>query len=61
MKGVVFVLKALYGKKFMGIERSTFIIDEDGFIIKIFRSEKWPVEKLLGELAAEAEAFKKQR
>jgi hypothetical protein len=24
-------------------------------------SENWPVEKLLGELAAEAEAFKKQR
>ncbi len=29
--------KNLYGKKTMGIERSTFIIDENGKIIKIFR------------------------
>ncbi len=37
MKGGALVLKALYGKKFMGIERSTLIVDEDRFIIKIFR------------------------
>ena len=32
--------KNMYGKKVMGIERSTFIIDEDGKI-KIFRKVKW--------------------
>jgi peroxiredoxin Q/BCP len=29
--------KNLYGKRYWGTERSTFIIDEDGRIIKIFR------------------------
>lgn len=29
--------KNMYGKKVMGIERSTFVIDEQGKIIKIFR------------------------
>lgn len=28
--------KSMYGKKFMGIIRSTFIIDEDGRILKVF-------------------------
>ena len=28
--------KSMYGKKFMGIIRSTFIIDEDGVIMKVF-------------------------
>ena len=28
--------KSLYGKKYMGLERSTFIIDEAGKIGKIF-------------------------
>ena len=28
--------KSLYGRKFMGIERTTFIIGEDGKILKIF-------------------------
>ncbi|MEK6970712.1 MAG: thioredoxin-dependent thiol peroxidase, partial [archaeon] len=28
--------KSLYGKKFMGIVRSTFVIDEDGTILKAF-------------------------
>ncbi|MGI6457071.1 MAG: thioredoxin-dependent thiol peroxidase [bacterium] len=32
--------KNMYGKKVMGIERSTFIIDEDGKIKKIFRKVK---------------------
>jgi len=30
----------MYGKKVMGIERSTFIIDEKGTIKKIFRKVK---------------------
>ncbi len=29
--------KSMYGKKFMGIERSTFLIDENGIIQKIWR------------------------
>jgi len=29
--------KNMYGKKVMGIERSTFIIDEDGTIVKEYR------------------------
>lgn len=32
--------KTLYGKKFMGVERTTFIIDEDGKIEKIFPKVK---------------------
>jgi thioredoxin-dependent peroxiredoxin len=26
----------MYGKKYMGIQRKTFLIDEDGKIVKIF-------------------------
>lgn len=32
--------KNMYGKKFMGIERSTFLIDEDGKIEQIWRKVK---------------------
>lgn len=32
--------KNMYGKKVMGIERSTFIIDEDGTVKKVFRKVK---------------------
>lgn len=32
--------KNMYGKKVMGIERSTFVIDENGIIKKIFRKVK---------------------
>ena len=32
--------KNMYGKKVMGIERTTFVIDEDGKIEKIFRKVK---------------------
>ena len=32
--------KNMYGKKVMGIERSTFIVDEDGRIAKVFRKVK---------------------
>jgi peroxiredoxin Q/BCP len=32
--------KTLYGRKFMGIERSTFVIDEKGKIAAIFRKVK---------------------
>lgn len=30
----------MYGKKSIGVERSTFIIDENGIIKKIFRKVK---------------------
>lgn len=36
----VWVEKQQYGRKFMGIERSTFLIDKDGLIRKIWRKVK---------------------
>jgi len=32
--------KSMYGRKFMGIERSTFLIDQSGHIAKIWRKVK---------------------
>ena len=32
--------KNMYGKKHMGVERSTFIIDEDGILVEILRKVK---------------------
>lgn len=32
--------KSMYGRKFMGIERTTFVIDEKGKIVKIFPKVK---------------------
>ena len=32
--------KSMYGKKYMGIERSTFIIDEKGVLMKEYRNVK---------------------
>jgi len=32
--------KNMYGKKYMGVERSTFIIDKDGVTVKIIRKVK---------------------
>lgn len=44
--------KSMYGKKYMGIVRTTFIIDEKGVIEKIFDKVKIPkhVETLLSEV-----------
>ena len=36
----VWVEKSMYGRKYMGIERSTFLIGTDGKIRKIFRKVK---------------------
>ena len=36
----VWVEKSMYGKKFMGIERATFLIDEGGKIVDIWRKVK---------------------
>ena len=34
--------KSMYGKKYMGVERSTFLVDENGTIEKIWRKVKVP-------------------
>lgn len=38
----VWVEKSMYGRKYMGIERSTFLIGEDGKILKLWRKVKVP-------------------
>lgn len=40
MKYGVWKEKSMYGRKYMGVERSTFIIDKTGKIKKIFRKVK---------------------
>lgn len=44
--------KSMYGKKFMGIERATFLIDENGVIQKIWNKVKVPnhIEDVLAEI-----------
>ncbi|MHA6262156.1 peroxiredoxin [Arenibacterium sp. CAU 1754] len=46
--------KNMYGKKFMGIERSTFLIDAEGKIAKVWRKVKVPghVEEVLEAVRA---------
>lgn len=48
------VEKSMYGKKFMGIERSTFLIDADGNLREIWRKVKVPghVEAVLESVKA---------
>jgi len=50
----VWVQKAMYGRKYFGMERSTFLVDADGKIVRIWRKVKVPghVEDVLK--AAEA-------
>jgi len=38
----VWVQKSMYGKTYMGIERSTFVIDSNGKVAKIWRKVKVP-------------------
>ncbi|WP_421983223.1 thioredoxin-dependent thiol peroxidase [Roseibium sp.] len=38
----VWVEKSMYGKKYMGVERSTFLIDKDGKIAQVWRKVKVP-------------------
>ena len=38
----VWVEKSMYGKKYMGVDRSTFLIDADGNIARIWRKVKVP-------------------
>ena len=44
--------KSLYGKKYMGVDRSTFILDQDGVLLKEFRGVKVKghVDEVLGEI-----------
>jgi peroxiredoxin Q/BCP len=44
--------KSMYGKKYMGIERSTFILDENGTIVQAYRNVKAKnhAESVLNEL-----------
>ncbi len=50
----VWVEKSMYGRKYMGIERSTFILDENGNIIKEWRKVKvnGHVDEVLNYLSA---------
>lgn len=49
----VYKKKSLYGREFMGIERTTFVIDRDGTIRKVF-----PKVKVAGHADAVVEAVK---
>jgi peroxiredoxin Q/BCP len=50
----VWVEKSMYGRKYMGIDRSTFLIDGKGVIRKIWRKVKVPghVEEVLAAVKA---------
>jgi peroxiredoxin Q/BCP len=52
----VWVEKSMYGRKYMGMERSTFVISPDGVVTHVFRKVK-PAEHdalVLGALAEDA-------
>jgi peroxiredoxin Q/BCP len=38
----VWVEKSMYGKKYMGVDRSTFLVDRNGMIARIWRNVKVP-------------------
>ena len=46
--------KSMYGKKYMGIDRSTFLVGADGRIVKVWRNVKVPghVEEVLAAAKA---------
>ena len=50
----VWVEKSMYGRKYMGIERSTFLIDAEGKIAKTWRKVKIPghVDEVLSAVQA---------
>lgn len=52
----VWVLKKMYGKEFMGIERSTFLIDPEGIVKKEWRKVKVKnhIEEVLETIRQEA-------
>ncbi len=49
----VWIEKSMYGKKYMGVNRSTWIIDEDGIIVK-----EWSKVKVPGHADEVLEALK---
>jgi len=49
----VWVEKSMYGRKYMGVERSTFLIDAEGVIV-----ESWIKVKVPGHVSAVLEALK---
>ncbi len=49
----VWAQKSMFGKKYMGMERTTFLIDKDGRVAKI-----WPKVKVNGHAAEVMEAAK---
>ncbi len=51
------VEKSMYGKKYMGIERSTFLIDADGKLAQIWRNVK--VDGHVAEVMDEVKKLKK--
>jgi len=51
----VWVEKSMYGRKYMGIERSTFLIDGDGRIARVWRKVKIPGH--VDEVLAAAQAL----
>lgn len=54
----VWVEKSMYGRKYMGIERATFLIDENGKIAQIWRKVKVPghVEAVMKEIEGNKKA-----
>ena len=38
----VWAEKSMYGRKYMGVDRSTFLIDRDGVVARVWRSVKVP-------------------
>ncbi|MBD1549316.1 thioredoxin-dependent thiol peroxidase [Roseibium aggregatum] len=49
----VWVEKSMYGRKYMGVERSTFLVDAEGKIARI-----WPKVKVAGHAEAVLDAVK---
>ena len=49
----VWAEKSMYGRKYMGVERTTFLIDRDGKIAKV-----WPKVKVPGHAAEVLEAVR---
>jgi peroxiredoxin Q/BCP len=47
----------MYGRKYMGIDRSTFLIDKDGVIRRVWRKVKVPGH--VAEVLAEAKSLTK--
>ena len=51
----VWVKKSMYGREYMGVERTTFLIDPDGMIRQI-----WKKVKVKGHIEAVLESLKEQ-